>query len=229
MLFLLDPASRTPALDVFLTSVGITPRGDRVLYAESTAAGPRKQFSVEASFSAESVLTRALKDATTTLSGQTQSLQINADDPALRDVAVNVQPLMTAGERYWGERSYLDDLPLPETEDALAPIYLAASSERGAVADERLRVDSSRIVVVGNATLLDPRTRLETNQDFLAAALNWMINRERMIGITPKPRPLYRVQLTPKQRDLIFWITALAAPAGVLALGFLVWTARRSS
>ena len=47
--------------------------------------------------------------------------------------------------------------------------------QRGAVSDERLRVDSSRMVVVGNATMLDPATRLAVDQDFIAASLNWML------------------------------------------------------
>ncbi len=229
LLFLLDPTASTPRLDAFLAAQGIKPRGDRVLYAESTASGPKKQFSVEASFSGDAVLTRALKDATTTLSGQTESLQLMKDEAGLRDMAVSVLPLIIAKERYWGETSYLDELPLPEGEDTLPPVVVAASAERGAVEDERLRVDSSRLVVVGNAALLDARTRLAPNQDFLAASVNWMMNRERLIGITPKPRPMYRLQLTKHQSDLIFWMTALVAPASVLVLGLLVWSGRRAS
>jgi hypothetical protein len=229
MLFLLDPQSNTPRLDEFLTSVGITPRGDRVLYAESTATGAKKQMSVEAGFSSEAILTRSLRDASTTLSGQTQSLQLRLDDAALREESITVLPLMAARERYWGETDYLDDLPTAGDGDTLPPVHLAASAERGAVTDKRLQVESSRLVVVGNATMLDPRTRLEPNQDFVAAALNWMISRERMIGITPKPRPLYRIQLTSRQRDLIFWVTAAAGPAAILTIGLLVWASRRAA
>ena len=229
MLFLLDPSADTPKLDAFLASTGIQPRGDRVLYAESTASGPRKQFSVDAAFAKETVITRALQDAFTNLSGQSQSLALATDNQQLREQAVSLQPLVVAGGRYWGEKDYLSELPLVGDGDTLPPVVLAASAERGAVADERLRVDSSRIVVVGNATLLDPRTRLSTNQDFLSACLNWMMNRERLIGITPKARPLYRIQLTPKQHDLIFWVTGLLAPLLVLVLGLSVWSSRRAS
>lgn len=229
LLVLLDPAANTPRLDALLDATGLRPRGDRVLYAETTASGPRKQFSVEASFSREATLTRALKDATTTFSGQTQSIDMRLDDSRLKELAITLTPLMIADGRYWGETSYLDELPQPGPEDEAPPLVIAASAERGAVSDERLRVDSSRLVVVGNASVFDPRTRLATNQDFIAASLGWMMNRERLIGITPKQKDMYRIQLTPKQHDLIFWVTALAAPGLVLLIGFSVWASRRAS
>jgi len=229
VLVMLDPASNTPRLDALLESAGIRPSGNRVLYAESTASGPRKQFSVEASFSRESSLTKALRDATTTFSSQTQSLDLRLDEPRLKELSITLTPLVFADGRYWGEVDYLDDLPQPGPEDELPPLVLAASAERGAVSDERLRVDSARLVVTGNAALLDARTRLATNQDFVASALNWMMNRERLIGPPPKRKEMYRVQLSPRQHDLIFWITALAAPALVLLIGLTVWAGRRAS
>jgi hypothetical protein len=229
LLVMLDPSSNTPRLDAFLTNAGLQPRGDRVLFAESTATGVKKQFSVEATFSRESTLTRALKDATTTLSAQTQSLDIKLDDTRLRELAITLTPLIFADGRYWGEVNYLDELPTLEAEDEPPPLVLAASAERGAVSDERLRVDSARLVVIGNAALLDARTRHPANQDFVASALNWMMNRERMIGPPPKRKEMYRVQLTPRQHDLVFQVTALAAPALVLFIGFTIWAGRRAS
>ena len=97
------------------------------------------------------------------------------------------------------------------------------------MADERLRVDSARIAVVGNATLLDKQTRLAQNQDFVACTLNWMLNRERLIGAIPKPKGQFRVQLSPRQHLLIFWITSLCAPGIVLLFGMSVWASRRAS
>ena len=228
MLFLLDPAAETPRLDGFLRANGISPRGDRVLFAESTSAGPRKEFSVQAGFAKDTPITRPVQDASTTLAGQTQSLEIASQASKLSELGLEVKPLLIASPRYWGERSYLDDLPIAGEGDTKPPVHLAASIERGAVQDERLRVDSARLVVVGNATLLDPQTRLAVNQDFLAASLNWMLNRERLIGITPKRKHQYRVQLSDHQRELLFWITTLCAPALVLGIGFSVWAKRRS-
>jgi hypothetical protein len=101
--------------------------------------------------------------------------------------------------------------------------------ERGAVNDESKRVDSSRMVVVSNPTLLDKTSMIAVNRDFIAASLNWIINREKLIGITSKPKMAYRIQLTPKQNEIIFWITSVALPGIVLLLGLLVWAGRRAA
>ncbi len=228
LLFLLDPAAETPRLEEFLKSQGVLPRGDRVLFAESTSTGPKKEFSVEVGFSRESAITKAVRDATTRLAGQTQSLALG-EAGKLRELGLEVSPLMFASPRYWGEMSYLDDLPVVNDDDTKPPVYVAAEVERGAVQNESLRVDSARMVVVGNATLLDAQTRLAVNQDFLAASLNWMLSRERLIGITPKRKHQYRLHLTDHQRNLLFWITAFCAPGVVLAFGFSVWARRRAT
>ena len=229
LMFMLDPASDTPRLFSFLKSVGISPRNDRVLYAESTSTGPRKEFSVEARFSREIAITSPLADATTKFEGQSQSLALAERDESLKQQGISLAPLVIASPRYWGETDFLTDLPIVGEEDTKPPLFVAAAAERGAVADERVRVESARLAVVGNATLLDKQTRLAQNQDFVASTLNWMLNRERLMGAIPKPKGQFRVQLTPRQHLLIFWITSLCAPGIVLLFGMSVWASRRAS
>jgi hypothetical protein len=228
LLILLDPSGTTPNLAKFLAENGVTPRDDRVLYAESTPAGPKKQFSVQTLFLPDSPISQPFTEVASTLSGQTQSLALKLDSPDLRAEHIEVKALMQATDKYWGEMFYTENLPVAEEGDTQPPVHVAASVERGAVSDERLRVDSSRMVVVGNASMLDPMTRLGVHQDFIAASLNWMMNRERLIGITMKRKQIFRIQLTEEQRKQIFWVTAIMMPGAVLALGMLVWSHRRA-
>jgi hypothetical protein len=233
LLVLLDPGSETPRLNAWLSENGVTPRGDRVLMAQSTSAGPRKEFAVEAVFSAGSPITQPLADALIVLPGQTQSLDVAADDEdaRLRDQSIRVTPIMRAVERFWGERDYLDALPVadPEEGDTLPPVDVAASVERGSAPDERLRVDSSRMVVVGNADLLNPEAMLAESLDFATCALNWMSNRERLMNIPAKPKNAYRIHLNPRQSQLLFALTTFLLPALALGTGWLVWLTRRSA
>lgn len=230
LLVMLDPAGETPRLHAFLGLNGITPREDRVLFAESTGTGTRKEFSVQAIFDNESSITQPLSSSTVTLPGQSQSLDVRFDDEYLQNQNILVHPLIGASDRYWGEKNYLEDLPVVDDEDTREPIYIAASVERGSVADERLRVDGCRMVVVGNASMLDKKTALAVNRDFVAASLNWMINREKLIGGIPaKLKHSYRIQLSPRQNELIFWITSITMPGLVLVLGMLVWASRRAA
>ena len=228
LLVLLDPAGETPNLQRFLAANGVAPRSDRVLYAESTSAGPKKLFSVQTIFLPDSPISRPFTEAAASFSGQTQSLDLKADSTELRAQHINVTPLVDAADRFWGETRFEADLPTVDAQDTKPPVHLAASVERGAVSDERLRVDSARMVVVGNASMLDPATRLGVHQDFIAASLNWMLNRERLIGITPKRQRTFRIEITENHRKQIFWVTALLMPGAVLGFGFLVWNHRRA-
>lgn len=226
---MIDPGGETRRLNAFLTANGVRPRGDRVIVAESTSTGARKEFTVLAEFMKEVSFTRHLTSSAITLAGQSESLELRDEDASLKEQSITVQPLMRASPRYWGERQYLEELPVVDEEDTLPPIYVAASIERGVVSDESLRADSSRMVVVSNATLLDKQTMLAVNRDFVAAGLNWLMNRESRIGIGSKPKRSYRIQLTKRQHELIFWITSITLPGIVLGLGFMVWASRRSA
>lgn len=229
LFIMLDPSGETPRLNAFLGLHGVVPRGDRVLYAESIGSGTRKEFSVQAIFDNESSITRPIAASGTTLPGQSESLELRFDDEYLKNQNITVHPLIGATERYWGEKNYLEDLPVADEEDARKDIFLAASVERGTITDERLRVDSCRMVVVGNAALLDKQSALAVNRDFVAASLNWILNREKLIGITPKAKHNYRIQLTRRQSEIIFWGTTVVMPAIVLCFGLMVWATRRAA
>jgi ABC-type uncharacterized transport system involved in gliding motility auxiliary subunit len=231
ILLLLDPNRSTKNMNQWLEGLGVRPRGDRVLLAQSTSTGARKEFSVQAEFSRAVPFTQHLSTSITTFGGQTESLELGgAEDPRLKEKSITVNPILKAVDSFWGETQFYDDLPVAdEDEDAFPPVYVGASVERGAVNDESKRADSSRMVVVSNPTLLDKSSMIAVNRDFVAASLNWIINREKLIGITSKPRQSYRIQLTPKQNEIIFWITSISLPAIVLILGLMVWAGRRAA
>jgi hypothetical protein len=225
---MLDPGGETSRLNAFLTSIGVHPRGDRVLMAESTSTGPKKEFSVLGEFMKDVPFTRHLISSAITLAGQTESLELAQENTALKEQAISIEPLIVAAPRYWGERQFLEELPIVDEEDTVPPIYVAASIERGAVQDEK-RADSARMVVVSNSTLLDKQTMLAVSRDFVAAGLNWLMNRGNNIGIPPKSKHSYRIQLTSRQHELIFWVTSITLPGIVLGFGFMVWASRRAA
>jgi ABC-type uncharacterized transport system involved in gliding motility auxiliary subunit len=231
ILMLLDPNRSTKNMNQWLENLGVKPRGDRVLLAQSTSTGARKEFTVQAEFNRAVPFTQHLSTSITTFAGQTESLELGgSDDTRLKEKSIAVKPILKAVDSFWGETQFYDDLPVAdEKEDFFPPVYVGAGVERGAINDESKRVESSRLVVVSNSTLLDKATMIAVNRDFVAASLNWIINREKLIGITSKPRQSYRIQLTPKQNEVIFWTTAIAMPAMVLVLGLLVWAGRRAS
>lgn len=232
LLVLLDPNATTPRLNMLLSENGIVPRSDRVLVAHSTSTGMRKEFAVEVGFSGASPVTQPLVGLSTVLPGQTQSLDLPAeDDQRIREQGLRVTALIRAADRFWGERGFLDALPIAEVEsgDTLGPVDVGASVERGTSSDDRLRVGSSRMVVVGNSEILNADVMLAECLDFVSISLNWIINRERLMGIPWKPKHAYRIQLNEQQNRTLFALTTFLMPALALMLGWLVWLMRRTA
>jgi len=157
--------------------------------------------------------------------GQTQSLQI------LPPMLAHAEPLVTAGEGYWGETKYQDmertGVSYDPKEDISAPLTIAASAEKGALPDESVKVDTSRMIVVGNTTFLTNEALTEANVDFVLAGLNWLLNREELIGIAPKEEQQFSLNLTGDQMQRIELLVMLVMPLGVAMLGGLMWAQRR--
>ncbi|MEZ5430243.1 MAG: hypothetical protein R3F31_03505 [Verrucomicrobiales bacterium] len=126
---------------------------------------------------------------TTGLNGQSRSLEVFAEDPLLLSENIHPQPLLYADGRFWGETDFLQEpFVYDSKQDHGAPISLAASVERGRIDDPKLEHKTSRLVVVANPDIIDPKgNTAKVNSDFLMASLNWTINRASLSGISPSP------------------------------------------
>ncbi|MFV1994458.1 MAG: Gldg family protein [Verrucomicrobiales bacterium] len=230
LLLLLDPEAQTPNLFAFLRSYGVVPRSDRLLYATRVSGMElQKTYATSAIFLPGSPVTRELMGVNTVLPGLTQSLKLYQDDAYLKSQSIISVPLLLADDRFWGETDFDAELETRNPrEDHMPPLYLAAAVEKGATEDPRLRIESSRLVVAGNRHFLDSSPqRIKPNLDFVLSSLNWMLDREELIGITPKFPSDYNLSMSPKQFSRIEMIVLIIMPAGVFIFGLIVWSARR--
>ena len=234
LLLLLDPEADMPRLDGFLGRYGVRPRQDRVLKVLTTAQGTRKEFEVPAAFNPLSPITAPLGGTAITFPEQSKTLRLEEDSRTLRAGALAVTPLAFASQDFWGETRPEDPAPRRDPADAGAPepLVLAASIERGAQPDQRLGVAASRLVVTGNAALIDPdRESLRVNPvayDFVSSSLSWLLNREELIGIASRRLPGYHLELAPGHTAKILGLCLGLLPAAVLTLLLAVWSARRA-
>lgn len=234
LLFLLDPEADMPRLDAFLARYGVRPRADRVLKVLTTAQGTRKELEVPAAFYPESPITAPLGGTAITFPEQTKTLRLEEDSRLLRAGALEVVPLALAPADYWGESRPEDAEPRRDPADTGAPdpLYLAAAVQRGAQQDQRLSASASRLVIIGNAALIDPdRETTRVNPvayDFISSSLSWLLNREELIGIASRRLPGYHLDLAPGHTAKILGLCLGLMPAAVLALLLTVWSARRS-
>ncbi|SRR5579862_919778 len=225
VMILLDPASSTPKLAAFLQELGVKPNGDRVL--KTVDLGPLGKGvlrQVPGIFMAGSPVTKRLHDANALFLGDTESLTLNTQ--AVEQAGVHLQPLIQAGEGFWGETNFEgDDIFFDAKRDFAAPLTLAVSVEKGAVNDTS--VDSSRMLVVGNSDFLTGEGLTQVNLDFALSGLNWLLDRQELTGISPKVANLFTLNLTEAQTSRMLLIVVIIIPSVAALFGLLVIWRRR--
>ena len=226
LMVLLDPAAETPLLREFLSSAGIAPRDDRVLRTVELGFATGIVRDVAGTFSPVNRITRRLAGAQATLPGATCSLSLDkVPEGTLAEI------LITAEEPFWGETVYVTDeskgVVFDAGADTAAPVIVAAMAERGGVADEKVDVSSSRLVVAGNAEFAADGMITEPNLDFFLSSLNWLLDRGHLAGIAPKEVRAFNLNLTDLETGRIALYTLVLIPAAAALAGLVVWWRRR--
>lgn len=231
LFILLDPSVSTPRLAAFLNEQGIKPQDDRILRTMKLGPITGLMRDVTGNFVEGNPITKRLKDVNGLFLGETQSLAL---DPQ-RAQAGNIRllPLVKATEGYWGETDYNiqegDPVYFDPKKDHGQPLVIVASVEKDGLADQRVQVDSSRMIVAGNCEFITNSAMSEANAnlDFALSGINWLIDREELIGIAPKVNKTFSLNLTDDQISRIATLTVGGIPAIVALLGCAVWWKRR--
>jgi len=225
----LNPGSRTPKLCAFLSELGITANDDQVLRTVTLPGGVMTGIlkEITGDFIPGSPITKRLGSVTASFQGgPTQSLSL--DGERVKANAIKLQPLIRASKGYWGEVRYTETARVyfDPKEDHINPV-VAAAAEKGAPIDDRFQVDSSRLIVVGNTTFLDNQWFTEADLDFVLSGINWLLAREELIGVAPKPVRNFSLSLTEAQLGSIFLLVMIVIPACAGVMGLVVWLKRR--
>jgi len=173
ILLLLDPGAKTPKLNAFLYEFGVKVNDNRLMAMVKTGIQEVALLrDVQARFLADSPITKRLADARGIFPGGACSLTLEPE--RVRAANVRLQPLVQAEKGYWAETDYNSGDQAKYQEDALrngeAVHTIAASIEKGGSADERVQANSSRLVVVSNATFIEDAAIRQDQQalDFIS-------------------------------------------------------------
>lgn len=149
------------------------------------------------------------------------NLQDRADKPT-------VVSLCQSSPDSWAE-SDRDQRPVryDEGRDVPGPISLAAAAERGPIQGLDVTVRPARLVVVGDADFASNLPLTGANFDFFMSALNWLLERDSLMAIAPKPVEETRLLLDGAQLQMLYLILAMGVPGLAATLGVLVWMKRR--
>jgi len=233
ILLLLDPAAKTSNLDLFLNELGVTANNDRLMAMVKTGIQEVGLLrDVQARFLGDSPVTKRLAEARAIFPGGTCSLTLEPD--RVRAVNVHLQPLVQAEKGYWAEADYNSSDQAKFQEDAVrngdAIHNIAISIEKGGSGDDRVQVNSSRMVVISNAMFIQDSELKQDQQalDFLSGSIDWLLSREQLIGIAPKVPKTLTFSLDDHALSNIRWIILVILPLLPAVIGFAVWWQRRA-
>jgi len=231
ILLLLDPAAKTPKVDAFLNDLGVKANDDRLMVFLRTGIQELALTrDVQAHFLGGNPVTKRLADVRALFFGGTSSLTLEPD--RVRAANVRLDPLIQAEKGYFAETDYNSDNQAKFQADAKAagaPPTIGAAVERGASADERVQMNSSRLVVVSNATFVQDNAVTQDQQalDFISGSVNWLLSREQLIGIAPKISKPLTFTLNEDALRNLRWIVLVGMPLIFALLGAAVWWQRR--
>ncbi|MCF7708516.1 MAG: GldG family protein [Verrucomicrobia bacterium] len=114
-------------------------------------------------------------------------------------------------------------------QDFRGPIPVMAAVEKGGVQGVSNSRDLARLVVIGDSLCMrNQAIDSVANRDFVALAVNWLLERGRMMGgIGPRPVKEYRLTMTQSQIAAVRWLLLIGGPGIILGFGFVVWVRRQ--
>jgi ABC-2 type transport system permease protein len=232
ILLLLDPAAKTPKLDAFVNELGVKVNDDRLMVFLRTGIQELALTrDVQARFLGDSPITKRLADVRALFLGGTSSLSLEPD--RVRAANIRLEPLIQAEKGYFAETDYNTDnqakLQADAKRDSNTPLAIGAAIEKGGSADERVQVNSSRLVVVSNATFVQDNAITQDQQglDFISGSVNWLLSREQLIGIAPKVSKPLTFSLNEDALARLRWIILVFMPLVPAVIGTVVWWQRR--
>ena len=174
--------------------------------------------------------TRSLEGASILFAGATQSLKLEQE--MAEKQKIRIRPLIQAAEEFWGETNYAPNQPqgvhYDDGIDHGQPLYVAASADRGGVEDDRVEVQTSRIIVVGSSQFAFDASATPQGMDFLLSSINSLLDRGKLTGVTAKSVTHFALNLTDEQLGRIALCTMVFLPGLSGLAGLLVWWRRRS-
>src|SRR6266404_2563803 len=233
ILFLIDPSAKTPKLNAFLNELGVKVNDDRLMAFVRTGIEELALIrDVQARFLGESPVTKRLANVGAIFFGGTSSITL--EPQRVRAANIRLQPLIEAEKGYFAETDYNTNDQAKLQADAkkagTAPLTIGVSIEKGGSADERVQMNSARMVVVSNATFIQNNALTQDQQalDFISSSANWLLSREQLIGIAPKIPKTLTFTLNESALRSLRWTILIFMPLIFVVLGTAVWWKRRA-
>jgi len=215
------PGVRSSGIEGLLANWGVELPGGLVVDQAQSQAGDTRVLLAERF--GDHPVTRPLQGARLALIMPTAVLPALADRS--RADETKVVPLIFTTEDGMIVRPMGDGHAQVETSGVIS---VAVAVERGAIADLTPDRGVARLVVLGEASLLGNQLiDFEANRDFAGLAVNWLLDRQQLLHLGPRPLREYQINLTRAQLHGAAWVLLGVLPGSAMVLGVLVWLRRR--
>ena len=114
--------------------------------------------------------------------------------------------------------------------DRRGPIPVAVAIEKGLVNGIDVQIKPTRIVVIGDSYFVSNgglKRAIGGNMDFFMSAVNWLVSREALMAIGPKPPGELRLDMNQRQMRMAYIIIIGAMPLAAAFIGLMVRQRRR--
>ncbi len=237
LILLLNPFhyDRIPNLRNYLeTYYGVRWEDNRVLSVKNQGGRNLVVYEPPGWFQEGSPITETLADHNTPLPKLTSTLNTQIEgqetDTVLAPQATDKKPLIAVSSQndgFWKESDYKNPNPVAEPRE-MNQIHVAVSVEIGAGINQDLRLNSSRMVIVGNGNLIDPDLYTRESIEFILNSINWASAREELVtGISVQPGVNYRVDVGDRPYRKLEWMALRLLPGGAFFIGLAVAFFRR--
>ncbi len=139
-------------------------------------------------------------------------------------------PLLASSPDSWGETTWRNaETPeFNENSDLPGPITLAVMANSESTSPLGLEIPGGRLIVIGTGDIFSNR-RLQAlgNETFMLTLVNWLLERNQMLALPPKPVDRYFIPLSGEEKQKM--ALAMLLPAGVVfIIGLVILWMRRT-
>ena len=142
---------------------------------------------------------------------------------------LRIESLMSSSKTSWLETSVQKGRAVfnAANGDVAGPLPLGLAVERGASQGLDMEIGYSRLLVLGDSDFIENQHLVGANGEFFLRCLEWLIDRDELIGVAPRTVQEIRLPLDAGRMRLLFWIFVMGVPALMIVIGgFVAWRRR---
>jgi ABC-type uncharacterized transport system involved in gliding motility auxiliary subunit len=139
-----------------------------------------------------------------------------------------VTELVKTPPSFWGETDPdTEHMEFNPAQDIKGPLPLAVAVETSKPSGVDVNIGLTRAVIVGTSRFVDNSNLGGGNLDFFMNSLNWLLQREQLVAVSPKTPEEFSLDMSPNQQRAVYALVIAGMPLAVAIVGVAVWLRRR--